>query len=291
MRLKLTNISTIQYAWLAVAGLALCGCGLSDLPPVTVTLKPADEGVVVATAATTETPAATATETPAAAGGTGDLVGTVLFEGTGPSLAPLIVMGADVKDKAVCSAKAVPDESLLVDAATKGIQNVFVFFEKAPAGATDVPPPEKQIFDQAGCRFLPHGMLVRTKRPLLVLSADAVGHNTHTYPGRNSSFNGAISANDRKGVAITYVQPEREPFKVTCDVHPWMSAYHLPLDHGYAAVSDEQGKFMIKGLPAGSHVLKVWHESGKLLERGYKVTIKPGENPVELKYGAARFGK
>ena len=70
-----------------------------------------------------------------------------------------------------------------------------------------------------------------------------------------------------------------------------MSAFHLPLDHGYAAVTDAQGKFVIKGLPAGSHVLKVWHESGKLLERGYKVTIKAGENPVELKYAAAKFGK
>ncbi|MES2789167.1 MAG: carboxypeptidase regulatory-like domain-containing protein [Planctomycetota bacterium] len=289
--MKLMKTANTRTTWLALTGLAISGCGLSDLPPVTITLKPAEEGAAAKPDAATEASPAAATETAAATGGTGDLVGTVLFDGAPPSLAPVVAMGGDVKDKAVCSVKEIPDESLVVDAATKGIQNVFVFFEKAPAGAAAVPAPEKQIFDQEGCKFVPHAVLVRTKVPLLVLSDDAVGHNTHTYPARNTSFNGAISANERKGVPITYTQPEREPFKVTCDVHPWMSAYHLPLDHGYAAVTDAQGKFTIKGLPAGSHVLKVWHESGKLLERGYKVTVKPGDNPVELKYGAAKFGK
>ncbi len=285
------NIAKKHYGWLALTGLAISGCGFSNLPPVTVTIKPAEEGAAVAAAAPGETPAAATAETPAAAGGTGDLVGKVVFDGTPPKLTPLIEMGADVKDKAVCSAMTVPDESLMVDPATKGIQNVFVFFEKAPAGAAPIAAPDKQIFDQVGCKFIPHGMIIRTKKPLMVLSDDAVGHNTHTYPGRNSGFNGAIGAKERTGVAITYAQSEREPFSVKCDVHPWMSAYHLPLDHGYAAVTDAEGKFVIKGLPAGSHQLKVWHESGKLLERGYKVTIKAGENPLELKYAAAKFGK
>ena len=290
--MNLMNTAKKQYAWLALTALAVSGCGLSNMPEVTVTLKPAEEGAASTAAAGPETPAATGAETPAATGGLGDLVGTVVFDGTPPELTPLIAMGAaDVKDKAVCAAKTIPDESLVVDSASKGIQNVFVFFEKVPAGASPVPPPEKQIFDQEGCKFVPHCMIVRTKKPLVVLSADAVGHNTHTYPNRNSSFNGAIGASDRKGVEITYGKPEFEPFIVKCDVHPWMSAFHLPLDHGYAAVTDAQGKFVIKGLPAGSHVLKVWHESGKLLERGYKVTIKAGENPVELKYAAAKFGK
>ena len=288
--MKLMNSKQQIRVWLTLAGVAVTGCGLSDLPPVTVTMKPAEDGAV-ASATSTDTPAAATADTPTAAGGVGDLVGQIVFDGAPPALVPLIAQGADVKDKATCSAMEVPDETLVVDGETKGVQNVFVFLEKPPAGAAPVPVPEKQIFDQVGCKFIPHVMLVRTKSPLLVLSEDPIGHNTHTYPSRNSSFNGAISANDRKGVAITYTQPEREPFKVTCDVHPWMSAYHLPLDHGYAAVTDAKGQFVIKGLPAGSHTFKVWHETGKLLERGYKVTIKAGENPVELKYAAAKFGR
>ena len=279
-----------RRAWLGIVGLTLSGCGLAATPPVTVTLKPAEEGAVASDAATTPDAATDTTETPVAAGGSADLVGTVVFDGTPPNLTPLIAQGADVKDMTVCSAMEVPDESLVVDPTTKGVQNVFVFLEKAPAGASPVPPPDQQIFDQKGCKFIPHAIVVRTKVPLLVLSDDNVGHNTHTYPGRNSSFNGAISANERKGVPLTYAQPEREPFKVACDVHPWMSAYHLPLDHGFAAVTNAKGEFTIKGLPAGNHTLKVWHEGGKLLERSLKVTV-PTKEPLALKYNAAKFGK
>lgn len=283
------NMSNLMNGrgWFLAACLLVSGCGLANTAPVTVTIKPAEEGAAATAEATT--PETVATET-TAAGGSSDLVGTVTFDGVPPTLNPIVAQGADVKDKAVCSMMAIPDETLVVDPATGGVQNVFVFFEKAPAGASPLPPPEKQIFDQKGCKFIPHAIVVRTKVPLLILSDDAVGHNTHTYPSRNPSFNGGISANERKGVPIAYAQPEREPFKVTCDVHPWMGAYHLPLDHGFAAVTNEKGEFTIPGLPAGTHSLKVWHESGKLLERALKVTI-PAKEPLALKYSAAKFGK
>lgn len=282
---SMKNLITGSALCLA-ACVVLSGCGLASTAPVTVTIKPAEEGAAAAAEATTDT----AKPETVAAGGASDLVGTVTFEGTPPTLKPTVAQGADVKDKAVCSMAEIPDETLVVDPATNGVQNVFVFFEKAPAGASPVPPPEKQIFDQKGCKFIPHAMIVRTKVPLLILSDDAVGHNTHTYPNRNPSFNGGISANERKGVPIAYAQSEREPFKVTCDVHPWMGAYHLPLDHGFAAVTNEKGEFTIKGLPAGTHTLKVWHESGKLLERSLKVTV-PTAEPLALKYNATKFGK
>ncbi len=273
-------------AGILLTALLISGCGLATTPPVTVSIKPAEEGAV-ASAAATETTDAKPSET-AATGAGGDLVGVVLFDGTPPILPPVIAQGSDAKDKEVCSVNAIPDERLVVDPASKGVQNVFVFFDKAPAGASPVPPPEKQIFDQKGCKFIPHAMIVRTKQPLLILSDDGVGHNTHTYPGRNAGFNGGIKPNDRTGVPITYVQPEREPFKVVCDIHSWMKAYHLPLDHGFAAVTNEKGEFTIKGLPAGTHTLKVWHESGNLLERALKVTI-PSKEPLTLKYDAAKF--
>lgn len=272
------------------ACLLLSGCGLEKTPPVTVKIKPAEEGAAAAAGPSEST---TAAPTEAAAGGVGgDLTGVVLFDGTPPTLPPLVGMGSDVKDKAVCSAVEVPDESLVVDPTTKGIHNVFVFFEKAPKGAAPIPPPEKQIYDQKGCKFIPHAMIVRTKVPLLIMSDDSIGHNTHTLPNRNKPTNDGIKPNERKGVPISYAQTERTPFKVVCDVHPWMGGYHLPLDHGYAALTNEKGEFVIKGLPAGEHTLVVWHEGGKpqLLERSLKVTI-PAKEPLTLKFAAAKFGK
>ncbi|MCE9528047.1 MAG: hypothetical protein K8R36_18560, partial [Planctomycetales bacterium] len=176
--MKTMNALKNARAWALTACVLLSGCGLATTPPVTVTIKPAEEGAVASAAATAEAPGAAKTEAVAAGAG-GDLAGVVLFDGTPPTLTPLVGAGADVKDKAVCSAMEVPDESLVVDPTSKGVQNVFVFLEKAPAGAASIPAPEKQIFDQKGCKFIPHAMLVRTKVPLLIMSGDAVGHNTH----------------------------------------------------------------------------------------------------------------
>lgn len=275
----------------------LGGCGLSSLPPVSVTMKPAEEQVAsTTTAEETKEPTATpTTETPTApvtSGGVGDFTGTVTLKDEAPKLAPLVAMGANVADKATCSAVEVPNESLVVDSASKGIQNVFVYLAKAPPGAQPIAPPEKQIFDQKGCRFLPHAMIVRTKVPLLVLSEDDVAHNTHTFPNRNSVFNSVIGKKERKGVPVNYTQSEQEPIEVKCDYHPWMKAYHLPIDHGYAAITNEKGEFSIKGLPAGSYTFKVWHEAAGPLERAYKISIKGGENPrVPLEYPASKFSK
>ena len=70
-----------------------------------------------------------------------------------------------------------------------------------------------------------------------------------------------------------------------------MTAYHLPLDHPFAAVSAADGSFEIKDLPAGKHEFKVWHEAGKMVEKAFQVTIKPGDNAVTINVPASKLGQ
>jgi hypothetical protein len=60
-------------------------------------------------------------------------------------------------------------------------------------------------------------------------------------------------------------------------MHEWMVAYWLVLDHPYAAITDEQGKFTIEKLPAGEHTFRVWHEGQGFIDNAYNVTVKPGQ--------------
>ena len=76
-----------------------------------------------------------------------------------------------------------------------------------------------------------------------------------------------------------------------CDTHSWMRAYHLPLDHSFADVSQADGKFEITHLPVGSHEFKVWHEVGKMLAKSLVVNIKPGENEITIKIPVAKLSK
>jgi hypothetical protein len=219
----------------------------------------------------------------------GTIEGQFVFEGDIPELKPLITKGdAGVKDAPVCAVNGVPDETLIIDPESRGIANIFLYIRKAPK---QIHPDLKNsaekevVFDQAGCKFLPHTLILRTDQTILVKSGDPISHNTHTHPFRYKSENLVISANDRKGVPLQIKESQlaTPPVKVTCDIHPHMIAWWMVSDHPYVAITDSYGKFKIENLPAGEHEFRVWHE--KLLyvncaefKRDWKITVEGGKS-------------
>jgi hypothetical protein len=228
--------------------------------------------------------------------GIGTLSGTIKLVGTAPPPSVIVAKGTAKRDATVCGAQAaIIDQSLQVGEGN-GIANVFVYVDKAPPGATiPTAPTEPAIFDQKGCVFLPHAMVVRSSQTVLIKSQDDAGHNTHTYPGRSRSFNGAIKALEREGVLIDYNKHERTPFPVKCDMHSWMQAFHLALDHPWGTTTKADGSFELTGLPATELTLRVWHEKaggkGGFLQRSLKVTIpKDGSKTENLEFKLSDFG-
>lgn len=283
-----TGSTTGLFAALLLLG-TVSGCGklvtgANSVP--TVKYRP-DANAVAATDTTGGTTETVATDV--GTEGVGTLKGRVVYDGDFSPLPALFAKGAATKDPAVCGAEAIPDERVLVT--DGGLANVFVYLEKAPKGAKPADVAGDIDFDQKTCIFLPHAMVIRTKQIVTVLNDDAAAHNTHTYPKRNSAFNSVVQPNDRSGVPLKYDQPEKEPVSVGCDIHPWMQAYHLPLEHSFAAVSKADGTFEIKDLPAGKHEFKVWHEVGKMLEKSLVVVVKPGDNEITIKVAPSKLSK
>jgi hypothetical protein len=128
---------------------------------------------------------------------------------------------------------------------------------------------------------------------MLIKSGDPIVHNTNIAAVRNAGFNQAIKPSDREGVAWKYPKPEGLPIPVKCDFHTWMKAYHLPLDHPFVAVTDEEGKFEIKGLPPGKHNFTVWHEvPGYVNSLNNKLAIEIKADAVteeKMSFTAAQF--
>lgn len=230
---------------------------------------------------------------PAFAADFGTVTGQFILEGDVPKPEVAISQGdKTVKDAAVCAADTLYKNDLVVDEKTKGIANIFVYIYPRDAKKLPVHPDDKAsekkevVFDQKGCRFVPHAMIVRTDQTVIVKSDDAIAHNTHTYTLKNNPVNFLIAPNDRDGIPVTVNQAESLPMPVKCDIHPWMQAYWLIIDHPWAAVTDKEGKFTIENLPAGEHEFRVWHERAGYLDRKYKVTVEPGKTiklePVEV---------
>lgn len=86
---------------------------------------------------------------------------------------------------------------------------------------------------------------------------------------------------------------ESLPTQIKCDIHPWMSAYVLVLDHPYAAVTDQYGKFKIENLPAGELEFRYWHERPGYVEKSVKIKIEAGttKDLGTIKVPAAKFVK
>jgi hypothetical protein len=274
----------------ALAALALAtffGSNLADSKePVQVAVRPNPSAALAAAAVT-------AADTP-----TGVFKGVVTFKGTPPAPRRLFEKN-DAKiekpeDRAVCAAADYFSDELVVnEKAGNGVANVVVYLAKPPPGYTPPAVPEEPaVFDQKGCRFIPHILIMRCNQKMLIKSDDPLTHNTHISPIRNDGFNKTISANDRTGVEFSFKKPEGLPVPVVCDLHTWMKAYHVALDHPLAAVTDAEGKFEIKGVPPGKHTFIVWHELCGYLNRKLEVEIKADKPTDEkLSYTAAQFFK
>jgi len=195
-----------------------------------------------------------------AADGYGDLTGRIVFDGDVPKLLPKIKKtDTAAKLPACCAIKDTANDSLVINPKNKGIQHVFVYLKKV--SKSDIHPmlaksknPEV-VFDQKECVFKPHAMVVRTDQTVVVKSDDNVPHNTHTYPIFNAGQNFIVA-------------------QVKCDIHAWMQAYWLVIDHPYATVTDADGRFTIPKLPAGDYEFVVWQERVGYLDKKMKATIK-----------------
>jgi hypothetical protein len=65
---------------------------------------------------------------------------------------------------------------------------------------------------------------------------------------------------------------------VKCNIHSWMHQFIGVLDHPYFAVSNKDGTFEIRNLPAGTYTLAVWQE--KLGTQQQQITISPQHETV-----------
>jgi len=265
---------------------AVFGCGGTGTETSDAVVHPSTSGPKTSAGSATGTPApattpASTTTTAAApvkAEGYGTLKGQVTYDGDAPAAKVLFEKGKAAKDPDVCAKDApVISERLLVDSSTKGVKNVLVFLTK-PTSVSDeakkAAAAASVVFDQTKCVFEPHVLAVTVNTPILLKSSDPVNHNINAKL-KAGAFNKLLAA--RAEEKFTPIGAERLPAEVTCDIHPWMRAWWMVLDHPYFAVTDEKGYFEIKNAPAGTQKVVVWQEA---LDKSGFITAPSGDEFV-----------
>jgi len=228
------------------------------------------------TPATKTVPSSTYTTIPVVAGGT--VSGTVTYSGTAPVPKKLEV----TKDVAVCGKEGHVDESLICT--NKCIKDVVVSIKGIKQGKAMEALGASFVLDQKVCTYKPHVLVVPINKPLKILNSDGILHNIHSYGKKNPPKNIAQPKFKRE-ITETFAQPEAIPVK--CDVHGWMSAWIIAVDHPYYAVTDANGKFTIADVPAGTYTLEFWQE--KLGVQTRQITVAAsGATTADFAYPAAR---
>ena len=146
-------------------------------------------------------------------------------------------------------------------------------------------PSEPAVLDQKGCIYTPHVFGMVAGQELLIKNSDATLHNIHSMPKVNKEFNFAMPKVVKKKKS-TFAKSEPDPFYIKCDVHPWMKTWVLVSDHPYYAVTDENGNYEIKGVPAGTYEVVCWQEKFKKKVIVDKVTV--GSDPVTKDFTFSR---
>jgi hypothetical protein len=182
----------------------------------------------------------------------GSIIGQVKFIDDPPAMPTVKVS----KDQDYCG-DTLPNETYLIGS-DGALQNVVVFIETSP-NSTGGDLQKENILNNTGCRYSPRILALQKGERLKVKNNDPKLHIPHSYHKDRTVFNLSLPF---KGTTIDASPRIRQAgvLKVVCDTHAWMLAYIHVFDHPYFAVTDERGMFSISNLPAGTYLLKAWHE-------------------------------
>lgn len=254
-----------RLSWLAT-GIAMgsMAIGLTGCKP-----KPSAQ-TSSETAQTNTSPATAQPAVPLDPATLGTVSGTVKFAGKAPERIRI-----DMSQDPVCSMLGGDNFAEQYVVHDGKLANVYIYIKSGPpaamsASATTIAPV---VLDQIGCKYVPHVIAIIRGGSVEFRNSDGTMHNIHTIPAAGTNKEIDISEGP-KGAPQVRSFPEPEiMMPVRCNNHPWMNAFINVSATPFFAVTDGNGHFEIKGLPAGTYTIAAVHE--KMGEQTMTVTVKP----------------
>ena len=178
----------------------------------------------------------------------------------------------------VCGALTAPSEAAVVDAENH-VKWAFVWVSKGLEGREFPMPAGDVLLDQQGCRYLPHVFGIRVGQKLRIRNSDPTAHNTHSLPFENKEWNYGQPVQGQENTVV--LKKPETMVKIKCDIHDHMSSWAGVVEHPFWAVTDEAGKYAIKGLPPGKYTISAWQEAWTTEDakgREQAIEVKAGES-------------
>jgi hypothetical protein len=197
-----------------------------------------------------------------------DIIGTITLQGTPPAEVPYTPLMNDPMFKSMYT--NTPTSHFYVVGPDHGLGDVIVYLKDVGNSTGPSQPPA--VIDQQGGLYHPQILVIQTGQKLLVNNSDQCLHNVDVAPTVSGNpVSNQMQPPGSAPLAFTFPQPEMFiTFK--CDIHPWMFAWVSVMSSPYYAISDQEGKFVIKNVPPGKYTLVADHR--KLGKKSAEIEVK-----------------
>jgi Carboxypeptidase regulatory-like domain len=183
----------------------------------------------------------------------GTVSGKVTYTGT-PAKQKTIDMS---KEPSCAKQHATPvTTETVVTGPNNGLDNVVVYISSGAPDDGQV-PAQAVTFEQKGCQYLPHVLVMHTNQELKIVNSDQTSHNIHPLAKVNREWNKSQPPGTPP-ISDKYDKPEF--ISVKCNVHPWMHGEFAVLSTNHYDVSKGGGDFKLPNLPPGKYTITAWHE-------------------------------
>ena len=157
------------------------------------------------------------------------------------------------------------------------LRDFIVYIDQPVTGPANPAPLRAAVTTQRDASFDPHVLPV------------AVG-TTVRWPNEDDIYHNVYSESPAKRFDLDFYKKERVPdvtfdqvgrVDVFCAIHAKMHCIVLVLPNSYFARADAKGRFVIKGVPAGTYKVRAWHER---FPSQMKEIVVPAEGEVQVDF-------
>ena len=127
------------------------------------------------------------------------------------------------------------------------------------AGTANAAPKKHAVVDQRDKQFIPYVTAVQVGTPVIFPNSDNIRHHVYSFSPAKKFELPLYS-----GVPAEPVVFDKVGFvTLGCNIHDWMIAYVAVLPTPYFQVTRQDGRAVLKDLPAGQYTVQVWHPALK----------------------------